>query len=149
VGVVVDYAHTPEGLDVALRASRELAAGGKVICVFGCGGDRDAGKRPLMGRVAADLADLVVVTSDNPRSEDPEAIIDEVLSGMTPGVHLREVDRALAIRNALEAAQPGDLVLIAGKGHETTQTIGSSRFGFDDRVVADDELERLFGGAAR
>jgi UDP-N-acetylmuramoyl-L-alanyl-D-glutamate--2,6-diaminopimelate ligase len=149
VGVVVDYAHTPEGLDVALRASRELAAGGKVICVFGCGGDRDAGKRPLMGRVAADLADLVVVTSDNPRSEDPEAIIDEVLSGMTPGVHLREVDRAVAIRHALEAAQPGDLVLIAGKGHETTQTIGSSRFGFDDRVVADDELERLFGGAAR
>jgi UDP-N-acetylmuramoyl-L-alanyl-D-glutamate--2,6-diaminopimelate ligase len=149
VGVVVDYAHTPEGLDVALRASRELAAGGQVICVFGCGGDRDSGKRPLMGRVAADLADVVVVTSDNPRSEDPEAIINDVLSGMTHGVHLREVDRAVAIRTAIGAAQPGDLVLIAGKGHETTQTIGSSRFGFDDRVVADDELARLFGSATR
>jgi UDP-N-acetylmuramoyl-L-alanyl-D-glutamate--2,6-diaminopimelate ligase len=150
--VVVDYAHTPAGLETALRAARALTGEGseegKVICVFGCGGDRDAGKRPLMGAVASRDADLVVVTSDNPRTEDPAAIVDAVLAGMDgPAQVTVEMDRADAIRRAVAVAEPGDVVLLAGKGHETTQTVGEQTRPFDDRIEAARALRDRFGGA--
>ena len=150
MAVVVDYAHTPAGLDEALRAVRALAGSGRILCVFGCGGDRDAGKRPEMGSVASALADIVVLTSDNPRSEDPSAIIDAVRSGMDgpAEVHV-EADRATAIRLAVAEARPGDVVLVAGKGHEATQTIGSTAVPFDDRVEGAAALAERFGEAAR
>ncbi len=146
VAVVVDYAHTPAGLDEALRAVRTLVGPGRVLCVFGCGGDRDAGKRPEMGSVATHLADVVVLTSDNPRSEDPMAIIDAVRAG-TDGpaaVHV-EPDRAVAIRLAVAEARPGDIVLVAGKGHEVTQTTGATTVPFDDRAEAAVALAERFG----
>lgn len=134
--VVVDYAHTPDALEKLLDAVRGVADG-KVIVVFGCGGDRDAGKRPAMGRVAAMGADLAVVTSDNPRSESPQAIIEAVIEGMPPDVDLVvEPDRRAAIAAALGRAVPGDVVVIAGKGHETTQTVAGAVVPFDDRAVA-------------
>ena len=143
--VVVDYSHKPQALESVLRSARELATG-RVICVFGCGGDRDRGKRPLMGRVATELADLVVVTSDNPRSEDPEAIIEEILNGVTGEVEV-EPDRRRAIALALEQAREGDVVLIAGKGHEQGQELADRTIPFDDREVARETLRRL-GAAA-
>src|SRR5919205_1762616 len=114
--VIVDYSHTPDSLENALRAARELAAG-SVLCVFGCGGDRDREKRPLMGRIAAELADVAIVTTDNPRSEDPLAILDEVLAGAPDGLEV-EPDRRAAIARAIEAAREGDVVLVAGRGAE-------------------------------
>ncbi|OZI40907.1 UDP-N-acetylmuramoyl-L-alanyl-D-glutamate--2,6-diaminopimelate ligase [Bordetella genomosp. 1] len=137
--VVVDYAHTPDALSRALTALRPLAQarGGALICLFGCGGDRDAGKRPEMGRIAAELADRIVVTSDNPRSESPQAIIDQVLAGVprsTRAVVL--VDRARAILQTVWAAQADDVVLLAGKGHETYQEIAGQKLPFDDREWA-------------
>lgn len=147
VAVVVDYAHTPGGLEVALRACRSLAGEGRVLCVFGCGGDRDAGKRPEMGRVASLLADLVVLTSDNPRSEEPGAIIAAVVAGLAPGTTpVVEPDRAAAIRAAVARAEPGDIVLVAGKGHETTQTVAGRTVPFDDRQEAAAALAERFGG---
>jgi UDP-N-acetylmuramoyl-L-alanyl-D-glutamate--2,6-diaminopimelate ligase len=139
--VLVDYAHTPDSLDNVLRAARELAGpAARVLCVFGAGGDRDRGKRPLMGEIAARLADVAIVTSDNPRSEDPEAILDEIEAGMT-GAHLREGDRRAAIARAVELAEPGDVVVIAGKGHEQGQEFADGRKEpFDDRVVAREAL---------
>jgi UDP-N-acetylmuramoyl-L-alanyl-D-glutamate--2,6-diaminopimelate ligase len=135
--VLVDYAHTPDGLEQALSGARAMAAGGRVVVVFGCGGDRDRAKRPLMGEVATRLADLAVLTSDNPRREDPAAIIDQVRAGVTrPDVLVVEPDRRAAIALALSAARPGDLVLIAGKGHETTQVVGDQTLPFDDRAEA-------------
>ena len=142
--VLVDYAHTPDSLSRVLGAARELASG-SLVCVFGCGGDRDRGKRPLMGRVAAELADRAVVTSDNPRSEEPLAIIDEVLAGDESGRLEVEPDRRAAIVRALEGAEAGDVVVIAGKGHETGQEIGGETLPFDDRAVAREAL----GAAAR
>jgi UDP-N-acetylmuramoyl-L-alanyl-D-glutamate--2,6-diaminopimelate ligase len=141
-GVVVDYAHTPDSLDNVLRAARDLAAaeGGRVLVVFGCGGDRDRRKRPLMGAVAAQVADYVVVTSDNPRSEDPESIIGEVLEGVgaqrAQGADAVLPDRAEAIAHALHSARPNDVVVIAGKGHETGQKFRDRTIPFDDRSVA-------------
>ncbi len=133
--VVVDYAHTPDALERALAAAREHASG-RVLLVFGCGGERDRAKRPLMGRIAADASDRAWVTSDNPRGEDPGAIAAEILAG-APGAGLAlELDRRAAIAAALAAARGGDLVLIAGKGHETTQTLGDRVLPFDDRAVA-------------
>jgi UDP-N-acetylmuramoyl-L-alanyl-D-glutamate--2,6-diaminopimelate ligase len=141
--VVVDYAHTPDGLEQALTAARELAGGGRVIVVFGAGGDRDHAKRPMMGEAAARLADLAFLTSDNPRSEDPQAIIDEVRSGVTATDRLVvEPDRAAAIDAAIAVAQSGDVVVIAGKGHETGQETAGIVEPFDDRVVALGALER-------
>jgi UDP-N-acetylmuramoyl-L-alanyl-D-glutamate--2,6-diaminopimelate ligase len=139
--VVVDYSHKPAALENVLRTARDLATG-RVICVFGCGGDRDRGKRPLMGRIAADLADLAIVTSDNPRSEDPAAIIEEVVAG-APGRLEAISDRASAIARAVESADPGDVVLIAGKGHEQGQEIGGEVTPFDDREVVRDALRAL------
>lgn len=152
--VLVDYAHTPDGLEQALRAVRSAAAangGGRVVVVFGCGGDRDREKRPLMGAVAAELADRVVITSDNPRSEDPLAIIDATVAGVPDdyrGAVVIEPDRRTAIGAALQLARPGDVVLIAGKGHETTQTIGDLVLPFDDRAVARALLDELRGSSA-
>jgi UDP-N-acetylmuramoyl-L-alanyl-D-glutamate--2,6-diaminopimelate ligase len=143
--VLVDYAHTPDALDRVLEAARRLASGGRVVVVFGSGGDRDRQKRPAMGRAAATGADTVVLTSDNPRSEDPEQIARAVLDGLRDGpanVHV-ELDRRAAIRESLHSARPGDVVVIAGKGHETGQTIGEETIPFDDRVVAREELEAL------
>ena len=135
--VLVDYAHTPDGLEQALSGAREMAGRARVIVVFGCGGDRDRAKRPLMGDVATRLADLAVLTSDNPRGEDPLAIIDEVRAGVhRPDVLVVEPDRRAAIALALEAARPDVVVLLAGKGHETTQTIGTQTVPFDDRAIA-------------
>jgi UDP-N-acetylmuramoyl-L-alanyl-D-glutamate--2,6-diaminopimelate ligase len=136
--VLVDYAHKPGALEQALTTARELVGeGGRVIVVFGCGGDRDAAKRPIMGKVAARLADRVVLTSDNPRSEEPRAIIAAVQDGIPPGAPLvTEPDRRRAIELALGDARAGDVVLIAGKGHETTQVIGQRQVPFDDRAVA-------------
>ena len=149
--VIVDYAHTPDSLDNVLRAARRLAEvgshSGRVICVFGCGGDRDRGKRPLMGAVVAKLADYMVVTSDNPRSEDPVAIIDEILEGVIAhrpnGPDVVLPDRREAIAEALRAARPGDVVMIAGKGHETGQEFAAVTHPFDDRDVAGEELDAL------
>jgi UDP-N-acetylmuramoyl-L-alanyl-D-glutamate--2,6-diaminopimelate ligase len=134
--VVVDYAHTPDALEKALDALRPaVAAGHRLFCVFGCGGDRDPGKRPLMGAVAARLADHVVVTSDNPRGESPAAIIAQVLEGISGKSEAVE-DRQVAIFSAVHHATPGDVVLLAGKGHETYQEIAGVRHPFDDREVA-------------
>jgi len=139
--VLVDYAHTPDALARALSAVREHAPG-RVLLVFGCGGDRDRGKRPLMGRAAAERADHAWVTNDNPRGEDPGAIAREIVAG-APGSALEVVlDRRAAIAAALECARPGDAVLIAGKGHETTQTVGDHVLPFDDREVARTLLAR-------
>jgi UDP-N-acetylmuramoyl-L-alanyl-D-glutamate--2,6-diaminopimelate ligase len=138
--VLVDYAHTPAGLEIVLGEARALAPGGRVVCVFGAGGDRDRAKRPIMGGVAARDSDLAFLTSDNPRSEDPEAIIDDVLGGIDAGRDnagvVVETDRRAAIRRALDAAMPGDIVVIAGKGHETYQEIAGERLPFDDASEA-------------
>ncbi len=147
VDVVVDYAHTPEGLETLLTTARAVARG-RVIVVFGCGGDRDRGKRPLMGAVAARGADMVVVTSDNPRSEEPSSIIAEIVAGANvPGGAevLARPDRAEAIESALRAAGRGDMVVIAGKGHETLQEIGATTVPFDDAEVA----RRVLSGAGK
>ena len=148
VSVLVDYAHTDDALRAVLGAVRELF-GGRIISVFGCGGDRDTVKRPLMGAVAARLSDLVVVTSDNPRSEDPDHIISEIRRGIDSFAttakgprHLGIVDRSAAIERAIDEAKPGDAVVIAGKGHETVQVIGDERRLFDDRRVARAGLAR-------
>jgi len=147
--VLVDYAHTPDGLENVLETCRSLAAG-RVIVVFGCGGDRDKDKRPLMGQVAARLADVVVITSDNPRSEDPAAIAAAIEAGVRaggkrPGEYEVLLDRREAIRRAIHAARPGDVVLIAGKGHETTQEFHDRVIHFDDREEAARALKERFG----
>ena len=142
--VIVDYAHTPDSLENVLSTARELDAG-RVICVFGCGGDRDREKRPMMGRIACELADIAIVTSDNPRSEDPRAIIEEIVAG-TDGELEVVPDRREAIARAIEKASPGDVVLIAGKGHEQGQQFRDRTVPFDDREVAREALRRL--GAA-
>jgi UDP-N-acetylmuramoyl-L-alanyl-D-glutamate--2,6-diaminopimelate ligase len=160
VTAVVDYAHTDDALRNLLDTARPLAAG-RLITVFGCGGDRDRTKRPLMGAVARRLSDVVIVTSDNPRTEEPSRIIDEVMTGLlqpserhadapvrldqhgeTPGGHLAIVDRRAAIEKAIELARPGDLVLIAGKGHEKYQVIGERVVPFDDAAIAREALTK-------
>jgi UDP-N-acetylmuramoyl-L-alanyl-D-glutamate--2,6-diaminopimelate ligase len=143
--VLVDYAHTPDALERVLSAARSLTTpGGRIVLVYGCGGDRDRGKRPLMGAAAARGADIAFLTSDNPRSEAPEAIVADVLAGVSPSSHpIVETDRRVAIHDALREARAGDVVVIAGKGHESGQTIGGETHPFDDRTVARAELEAL------
>ena len=147
IAVLVDYAHTPDALEQALHSARELTDG-RLIVVFGCGGERDRRKRPLMGSAADRGADIVIVTSDNPRSEDADAIIEQVLGGVERSEDLVvEPDRRRAIDAAIAAAEPGDLVLLAGKGHETTQDLGDEVVPFDDREVAHAALRRHLGEA--
>jgi UDP-N-acetylmuramoyl-L-alanyl-D-glutamate--2,6-diaminopimelate ligase len=142
--VIVDYAHTPDALEKTLTAIREAfpeGAGSRIITVFGCGGNRDRKKRPEMGRIAASLSDVTIVTSDNPRDEKPEAIIDEIVAGIGPGREFRrEADRAAAIRTAAGMARRGDIVLIAGKGHEEYQVVGKEKVPFSDREVAESAI---------
>ena len=139
--VVVDYAHKPDALRNVLMTARDLTEQ-RVVCVFGCGGDRDRGKRPEMGRIASELSDVAIVTSDNPRSEDPEAIVAAIVAGATAPVEI-EVDRRTAIARALELARAGDVVVIAGRGHESEQEVAGRRIPFDDRDVARDALRSL------
>jgi len=147
--VIVDYAHTPDSLDNVLRAARRMAeiSGGRVLCAFGCGGDRDRGKRPLMGAVVARLADVVIVTSDNPRSEDPTAIVGEILEGVIAqrpdGPDASLVDRTEAIRFGMQQARAGDVFVIAGKGHETGQQFADRTIPYDDREVARELLREV------
>jgi UDP-N-acetylmuramoyl-L-alanyl-D-glutamate--2,6-diaminopimelate ligase len=145
ITVVVDYAHTDDALRNLLETARPLARG-RVVTLFGCGGDRDRTKRPLMGAVAVRLSDVVIVTSDNPRSEDPNRIIEEVKRGVQPSGRavpfFTIVDREEAIQHAIGMAEPGDLVLLAGKGHEKTQVIGDRELPFDDVEIAREALER-------
>ena len=132
--VLIDYAHTPDALEQALTAARS-GARCRLLCLFGCGGDRDSTKRPVMGEVAASLADVVILTSDNPRTEDPEAILDQVAAGFPPGFSawVRVADRRAAIRQALAMGRAGDVILLAGKGHETYQEVGEARLPLDER----------------
>jgi UDP-N-acetylmuramoyl-L-alanyl-D-glutamate--2,6-diaminopimelate ligase len=142
--VLRDYAHKPFALESALRAVRPFV-GGRLVVVFGCGGDRDRGKRPQMGAIAERDADVVILTSDNPRSEDPERILDEIESGMTRKTHERIEDRRAAIARALAIANPDDMVLLAGKGHETYQIRGPTTLPFDERDIV---RELIADGAA-
>ncbi|MBE9222469.1 UDP-N-acetylmuramoyl-L-alanyl-D-glutamate--2,6-diaminopimelate ligase [Cyanobacterium stanieri LEGE 03274] len=140
ITVIVDYAHTPDSLENLLKASRPFITG-KMICVFGCGGDRDRTKRPIMGKIAADLADVVVVTSDNPRTENPNQILEDILTGIPNHINpIVQGDRSLAIQTAIQTAQAGDGVLIAGKGHEDYQILGTEKVHFDDREEAQKAL---------
>jgi UDP-N-acetylmuramoyl-L-alanyl-D-glutamate--2,6-diaminopimelate ligase len=140
ISVIVDYAHTPDSLENLLRAARPFIPG-KMICVFGCGGDRDRTKRPKMGKIAAQLADVVFVTSDNPRTEAAERILQDILTGIPTTIEPVVIcDRATAIHTAILQAQPGDGVLIAGKGHEDYQILGTEKIHFDDREQARDAL---------
>lgn len=143
VTVIVDYAHTPDSLENLLKASRPFISG-KMICVFGCGGDRDRSKRPIMGKIAGELADIVVVTSDNPRTENPEQILADIVTGIPDGIKpIVQIDRALAIKTAIEMAEEGDGVLIAGKGHEDYQILGTEKIHFDDREEARKVLQMI------
>jgi UDP-N-acetylmuramyl-tripeptide synthetase len=135
IDVYVDYAHTDDALVHVLHTLRELRPA-RILTLFGCGGDRDRGKRPLMGAAAAAGSDLVFLTSDNPRSEDPDRILDDIVPGLGATPYVREPSRAVAIERILAEARPGDIVLLAGKGHESTQTIGERVLPFDDRAVA-------------
>ena len=146
--VLVDYAHTPAALEAALAASRSLVTGGRVIVIFGCGGDRDQAKRPMMGEVASSKADYVLITTDNPRSEDPGAIIRDIEAGVpttAAATVVSEIDRLEAIELALDLAEPGDCVLLAGKGHETEQVFADRIIEHDDRRIADEWLRRRYG----
>ena len=147
--VLRDYAHTPDALERALQAVRPFTrapgadSAGRLIALFGCGGDRDRGKRPEMGRIAETLADVVIVTSDNPRTEDPERILDDIEAGMTRRDHVRIADRHDAIRHALQVATPHDVVVLAGKGHETYQIRGSTWYPFDEQVIVQELLAAM------
>ncbi|MEO0456061.1 MAG: UDP-N-acetylmuramoyl-L-alanyl-D-glutamate--2,6-diaminopimelate ligase [Cyanobacteria bacterium P01_A01_bin.114] len=145
LSVIVDYAHTPDSLDNALKAARPFIAG-RLICVFGCGGDRDRTKRPLMGRIAYEQSDLVIVTSDNPRTEAPQQILDDIVAGIESTLPGEQVvcDRAAAIQTAVQLAQPGDGILIAGKGHEDYQILGTEKVHFDDREQAQAALKARY-----
>ena len=144
--VIVDYAHTPDGLEKALQACR-AHFDSKLYCIVGCGGDRDAGKRPLMAKIAEDLADVVVLTSDNPRSENPQTIIEQMQAGLTqPDNAVSIVERAQAVADTVRRAAAGDVILLAGKGHEDYQEINGVRYPSDDRELARNALTALGGG---
>jgi UDP-N-acetylmuramyl-tripeptide synthetase len=140
--VVVDYAHTPDGLKNVLESARQVCDG-RVIAVFGCGGDRDRTKRPVMGRLGGELADVVILTNDNPRTEEPRAILADIEAGLKGKSYSVQPDRAEAIRMAVSQAKAGDVVVIAGKGHENYQIVGSKTLHFDDAEEAREALKRL------
>jgi UDP-N-acetylmuramoyl-L-alanyl-D-glutamate--2,6-diaminopimelate ligase len=140
--VLIDYAHTPDALENVLAAVRGFAAG-RVIAVFGCGGDRDRAKRPLMGAIAARLADVAVVTTDNPRSEEPMAIIREIVAGMDNAEAVVIEDRRAAVRWALEHGAPGDVIVLCGKGHEPYQEVRGQRHRLDEREIVAEYLKEL------
>jgi len=146
--VLRDYAHTPDALERALDAVRPFTRG-RLIVVFGCGGDRDRGKRTVMGGIAERKADLAIVTSDNPRTEDPDRIVDDIESGMHGTNRERIVDRRQAIERALEIAEARDVVLLAGKGHETYQVRGMTRYPFDEKQIVGEIVKRSQGSPAR
>ncbi|MEO8382289.1 MAG: UDP-N-acetylmuramoyl-L-alanyl-D-glutamate--2,6-diaminopimelate ligase [Acidobacteriota bacterium] len=146
--VIVDYAHKPDALEKLLQAVREIAGERRVTVVFGCGGDRDRGKRPQMGEIASRLADRVVITSDNPRSEEPQSIIDEIRKGITGTNAITIADRREAIARTIAEAQPEDVIVIAGKGHETYQVIGDDVVHFDDREEAEFAIKKQHGKAS-
>jgi len=146
--VLRDYAHTPDALERALEAVRPFVPG-RLILVFGCGGDRDRGKRPEMGAIAARLADVVIITSDNPRTEDPQTILDQIEAGMEGAVHERIEDRRAAIARALEIAAPDDVILLAGKGHETYQIRGTEKLPFDEKEIVGELSARLPAAGSR
>ena len=141
--VIVDYAHTPDGLENVLKAARDITpVDGKLICIFGCGGDRDATKRPKMGDIAEQLADKVIITSDNPRSENPQQIITDILAGFKSTTDvIVEPDRELAIKEARKIATEKDVILVAGKGHEDYQILANETIHFDDR----EKVKEIFG----
>jgi UDP-N-acetylmuramoyl-L-alanyl-D-glutamate--2,6-diaminopimelate ligase len=143
--VLRDYAHTPDALERALDAVRPFAPE-RLIVVFGCGGDRDPGKRPMMGEIAERKSDLAIVTSDNPRTEDPEVILDAIETGMHRRDHERIEDRRAAIKRALEVATPRDVIVLAGKGHETYQVRGTTKYPFDEKVIVGELSRELNGG---
>ena len=145
--VIVDYAHTPDGVKNVLQTARQIVTN-KIITVFGCGGDRDNRKRPIMGQLAAELSDVVIVTSDNPRTENPEKILDEIEVGIGDKVHERIADRRAAIFRAIELAKSGDVVLILGKGHENYQILNTGTIHFDDREVAREAIDALNNGGS-
>jgi UDP-N-acetylmuramoyl-L-alanyl-D-glutamate--2,6-diaminopimelate ligase len=140
--VIVDYAHKPDALEKLLHAVRDLASGKRIVLLFGCGGDRDRSKRPLMGEIGARLADELVLTSDNPRSENPERILDDIEKGTGDTPHKRIADRRAAIEQAILGASNDDVIVIAGKGHETYQLIGDRVIHFDDREEAELALKK-------
>lgn len=139
--VLIDYAHTPDGLENVLSSVRKFCKG-RLIAVFGCGGDRDSGKRPVMGKIGTDLSDFAVITSDNPRNEDPNAIIQDILKGITRGSDAYVVieDRRKAIRYAMDKAEKNDIIVLAGKGHETYQEIRGVKYPLDERVEVNEYL---------
>jgi UDP-N-acetylmuramoyl-L-alanyl-D-glutamate--2,6-diaminopimelate ligase len=137
--VIIDYAHSPDGLLNVLTSLRETVEG-RIICMFGCGGDRDRTKRPIMGKIVSENADITVVTSDNPRTEDPVAIIDDILAGITSGRRYVEPDRKKATALALSKAKAGDVVVLAGKGHEDYQILGTEKIHYDEREIVRDIL---------
>ena len=141
--ILIDYAHTPDALENVLRSMREVTEG-RLVALFGCGGDRDRTKRPIMGRIAAELADFVVVTSDNPRTEEPEAIVADILEGMKDSGTPRQVivNRPAAIEWAIEHHEPGDVIILAGKGHEDYQILGKTKIHMDEREIVADVLKR-------
>jgi UDP-N-acetylmuramoyl-L-alanyl-D-glutamate--2,6-diaminopimelate ligase len=142
--ILIDYAHSPDALENVLKTVRGFAKG-RVVIVFGCGGDRDKTKRPIMGRIAAELSDLVVVTTDNPRTEDPEAIIRDILEGTAGSDNPLKVivDRREAIRWAMENARRDDVIILAGKGHETYHIVGKTKYHMDEREIVADVLRSL------
>ena len=141
--IIVDYAHTPDGVKKVLETARQIVTG-KIITVFGCGGDRDHGKRPIMGKIAAELSDVVIATSDNPRTENPEKILDDIERGIADKkIYVRIPDRRAAIFKAIELAEAGDAVLILGKGHENYQILNSGTIHFDDREVANEAVTEV------
>lgn len=141
--VIVDYAHTPDALEKLLRTAKDLCGAGRVVVVFGCGGDRDRSKRPVMGAIAARYADEVIVTSDNSRSEDPRAIIQQIVGGIDPSRAVRVIpDRAEAIETAVLTARPGDLILLAGKGHEEYEITREGKRPFREREIVAQALEK-------
>lgn len=142
--VLIDYAHTPDSLEQVLKTVKEFAHG-RVVSLFGCGGDRDKGKRPAMGEISGNIADFTIITSDNPRTENPELIIEDIEEGIkkTKGKYIKITDRRQAIKFALENAQDGDIIILAGKGHETYQQFAEKTIHFDEREVVNEVLVEL------